>query len=68
MSVENAERFVRFLRNDAELRSKVTAAGWEDFQDVSAAAGASCTSFEVVAALIRELDADTYGEGEWVKS
>jgi hypothetical protein len=66
MSVENAERFVRFLREDAELRSKVNTAGWEAFQEVSAAAGASCTTFEVVAALIREMDADTYGEGEWV--
>ena len=68
MSVENAERFVRYLRDNAELRSKVNTAGWESFQDVSAGAGASCTTFEVVAALIREIDADTYGEGEWVKS
>ena len=68
MSVENAERFVRCLRDDAELRSKVNAAGWEAFQDVSAGAGASCTTFEVVAALIREIESDTYGEGEWVKS
>ena len=44
MSVENAERFVRFLREDAELRAKVNAAGWESFQEVSAGAGASCTT------------------------
>ena len=68
MSVENAERFVRFLREDAELRAKVNAAGWESFQEVSAGAGASCTTFEVVAALIREIDGDTYQEGAWVKS
>ena len=68
MSVENAERFVRYLREDAGLRSKVNEAGWEAFQEVSAGAGASCTTFEVVAALIREIDDDAYGEGEWVRS
>ena len=68
MSVENAERFVRFLREDANLRAKVNAAGWENFQDVSAEAGASCTTFEVVAALIRDIESNNYGEGAWVES
>ncbi|MBH80860.1 MAG: hypothetical protein CMQ49_10175 [Gammaproteobacteria bacterium] len=68
MSVENAERFVRFLAADASLREKVNAAGWEGFQDVSAAAGASCTSFEVVAALVRRYDENLYEEGDWVES
>ncbi len=67
MSVENAERFVRFLKQDEKLRAKVTEAGWENFQAVSAQAGASCTTFEVVAALIREIDGDQYGEGAWVE-
>jgi len=67
LSVENAERFIRFLKSDAKLRSRVNEAGWEDFQEVSAAAGASCTSFEVVAALVREIEGQQYGEGAWVE-
>lgn len=56
MSVENGERFIRLLKSDPELREKVRQEGWEHFLDVSAAAGASCTTFEVVAALIREIE------------
>ncbi|MBL6691102.1 MAG: Nif11-like leader peptide family natural product precursor [Pseudomonadales bacterium] len=67
MSVENAERFIRFLKNDPALRARVNEAGWENFQEVSAGAGASCTSFEVVAALIREIEGNQYGEGAWVE-
>ena len=59
MSVENGERFIRFLKSDPKLREQVKTEGWERFLDVSAAAGASCTTFEVVAALIREIENDS---------
>jgi hypothetical protein len=56
MSVENGERFIRLLKSDPNLREQVKEQGWEKFLDVSAKAGASCTTFEVVAALIREIE------------
>ena len=59
MSIENGERFIRLLKADPQLREEVKAEGWERFQEVSAQAGASCTTFEVVAALIRELENDS---------
>ncbi len=59
MSVQNGERLIRFLRSDSRLREKVKDAGWEKFQDVTAEAGASCTTYEVVAALIREIENDS---------
>lgn len=59
MSVQNGERFIRFLRSDEQLREKVKDAGWENFQEVTAEAGASCTTYEVVAALIREIENDS---------
>jgi len=59
MSIENGERFIRFLKSDPKLREKVNEEGWERFQDVSAQAGASCTTYEVVAALIREIENDS---------
>lgn len=55
MSVENGERFVRKLREDGALREKVRAEGEHGFLEVSAAADASCTPFEVVAAFLREM-------------
>jgi hypothetical protein len=58
MSVENGERFIRLLKSDPQLREQVKGEGWERFLEVSAAAGASCTTFEVVAALIREIESD----------
>ncbi|MDH3643279.1 MAG: hypothetical protein OES38_14350 [Gammaproteobacteria bacterium] len=59
MSIENGERFIRFLKSDPKLREQVKEEGWERFQDVSAEAGASCTTYEVVAALIREIENDS---------
>ncbi len=56
MSIENGERFIRFLKSDPKLRQQVKSEGRERFQEVSAQAGASCTTFEVVAALIREIE------------
>jgi len=58
MSVENGERFIRLLKSDPELRAKVKEQGWEHFLEVSAQANASCTTFEVVAALIRDIEND----------
>jgi len=53
MSVENAERFVRFMKESDELKEKVRTCGPEDFAAVTNAAGASCTAYEVVCALAR---------------
>ena len=59
MSVENGERFIRLLKSNPQLREQVRDEGWEQFQEVSAKAGASCTTFEVVAAMIREIETDS---------
>ena len=56
MSIENGERFVRALKSDQALRDKVRDAGSEGFLEVSAAAGASCSAYDVVAALLRQID------------
>lgn len=56
MSVENGERFIRILREDSELRQRVRESGEQAFLDLSAEAGASCTPFEVVSALVRDMD------------
>ena len=56
MSIENGERFIRLLKQDKALREKVREDGESNFLDISAAANASCTPFEVVAAFLRELD------------
>ena len=56
MSVENGERFIRMLKDNADLRKKVRAAGDTGFIELSTAAGASCTTFEVVSAMVRQLE------------
>ncbi|MYF49579.1 MAG: Nif11 family protein, partial [Gammaproteobacteria bacterium] len=50
MSIENGERFMRALQADQALRDKVKAEGRDSFTAISAAAGASCDAFDVVAA------------------
>lgn len=57
MSIENGERFVRFLRENPSLREQVRAGGGARFEAVSAGAGASCRAYDVVIALLREMDA-----------
>jgi predicted ribosomally synthesized peptide with nif11-like leader len=52
MSVENAERFIRFIKEDPSLIQKVKSAGPENFEQVSAAAGASCTAYDFVCAVV----------------
>lgn len=56
MSIENGERFMRALKSDESLRKKVRAAGSDGFPAVSAEAGASCSAYDVVAALLREIE------------
>jgi hypothetical protein len=56
MSVENGERFIRLLETDADLRRKVSESGVSAFLDHSASAGASCTPYEVVSAMIRGME------------
>ena len=56
MSIENGERFIRALQADQALRDKVKADGRDKFTAISAAAGASCDAFDVVAALLRQIE------------
>jgi len=56
MSIENGERFIRALKSDPSLRDKVRSAGSAGFNGVSAAAGASCSTYDVVAALLRQIE------------
>ena len=58
MSIENGARFIRKLREDPTLRQRVLNAGDDAFVRVSAAAGASASAYDVVAALTRQLDAE----------
>lgn len=54
MSIENAERFLRRLRADGTLVTEVCSAGPDGFENVTAAAGASCTAYEIACAIARE--------------
>lgn len=56
MSIENGERFIRALKSDQALRDRVRVEGRENFTAVSAAAGASCDAYDVVAALLRQIE------------
>ena len=59
MSVENGDRFIKLLKQDPALRKKVRQQGEAAFLEISAEAQASCTPFEVVSAMIRNLDRET---------
>jgi predicted ribosomally synthesized peptide with nif11-like leader len=52
MSVENADRFIRFVKEDPSLIQKVKSAGPENFEQVTAEAGASCTAYDFVCAVV----------------
>ena len=54
MSIENAERLLRFVEKDEALRNKVYEAGPERFEAVATEAGASCTAYDVVRAVLRK--------------
>ena len=56
MSIENGERFIRALKSDQALRDKVRDVGGEGFLEVSAGAGASCSAYDVVVALLRQME------------
>lgn len=56
MSIENGERFLRLLTSDVALRERVKQEGPAAFEEISAAAGASATSWEVVIAALREVE------------
>ncbi|MGI9325125.1 MAG: hypothetical protein ACR2PZ_07890 [Pseudomonadales bacterium] len=62
MSIENGARFLRRLRDDANLRAQVRRIGEEPFEAISAAAGASCSAAEVIAAIARELESERFHE------
>ena len=56
MSIENGERFIRALQADRALREKVRTEGRSNFTVISAEAGASCDAYDVVAALLRQIE------------
>ncbi len=56
MSIENGERFLRLLKSKPELREQVKKHGPAAFETISAGAGASSTSWEVVIAALREIE------------
>jgi hypothetical protein len=62
MSIENGARFLRRLRSDAELRKQVRTISEAPFESLSAAAGASCSASEVVAAIAREIEGERFHE------
>ena len=62
MSIENGARFLRRLRNQPSLRAQVREIGDQPFETLSAEAGASCTAAEVVAALAREIEGESFHE------
>lgn len=55
MSIENAARLVRFMEKDAALRDKVMSAGNDKFEQITAEAGASCTAYQVVQSLTKQM-------------
>ena len=58
MSIENGARFMRKLRDDPALRQKVLAGGAEGFLQATADAGASASAYDVVAALVKAMEAE----------
>ncbi len=65
MSIENGERFMRLMKSDQALRNEVKTDGRTNFTAISAKAGASCDAYDVVAALLRQLEgAETLPEWE----
>lgn len=54
MSIENAERLLRFVEKDEALRTKVYEAGPDSFEAVATEAGASCSAYDVVRAVLRK--------------
>jgi hypothetical protein len=55
MSIENGERLIRLIKADPALAERVAQAGPDDFEQVTAEAGASATPYDVIRALVREL-------------
>ncbi len=62
MSIENGARFLRRMQSDPKLREQVRVIGDEPFEALSAAAGASCSAAEVVAAIAREIEGERFHE------
>lgn len=57
MSIENGQRLLRLLSDNAALRDQVKQQGDAAFEAISASVGASATAWEVVVAAIREIEA-----------
>jgi hypothetical protein len=56
VSIENAERFLRRLEADSGLQAEVGSVGPDGFEAVTAAAGASCTAYELACAVVRQIE------------
>ncbi len=59
MSIENGQRFLRLLQGSPALREQVKQGGPNGFEALTATAGASSSSWEVVVAAIRAIEGDT---------
>lgn len=56
MSVQNAERLIRFMQQDEKLKTRVREAGSaEKFEAISGEAGASCSAYDFVVAVVKTL-------------
>ena len=62
MSIENGARFLRRMQADPKLREQVRVIRDEPFEAISAAAGASCSAAEVIAAMAREIEGERFHE------
>ena len=60
MSIENGARLLRRLRTDPGARQRLRVISTENFEDISAELGASCSAAEVVAALAREIEGEEF--------
>ena len=58
MSIENGARFIRRLQEDPALRANVLQGGADRFLQASAAAGASASAYDVVAALTKQIETE----------
>ncbi len=59
MSIENGQRFLRLLQENAALREQVKQEGPVGFEALTATAGASSTCWEVVVAAIRAIEVNS---------
>lgn len=65
MSIQNAERMLRLMTSDADLRARVCAAGPDNFEAVTREVGASCTGYEIAYAVSKLMESDDSLKGKF---